>query len=167
MADFDLETFKFKKQDINAPEVLDFFRDREFFSLAGEEEKELKSWKDLWLKVKIIWDEQWLEELEKLIEKQSEIVLDTETSSLNIMEAELVGVSIYIDDDNIYYINRLHTWPKASDTSLKVFIKNILDSDILIIGHNIKYDLEILELYLETENTQNSEVDASQMSFGI
>jgi DNA polymerase I-like protein with 3'-5' exonuclease and polymerase domains len=147
--------------------VLNFFREREFFSLAGEEAKQLNSWKDLWLKVQLIWDIQWLVDLEKLISQQSEIVLDTETSSLNIMEAELVWVSVYIDDENIYYINRLHNWPKASDTDIKNFIQNILDTDILIIGHNIKYDLEILELFLKTENKINKQESDSQMSFGI
>ncbi|NCO31449.1 hypothetical protein GW891_01120 [bacterium] len=33
---------------------------------------------------------------------------DTETTSLDIMKAELVGISIYIDDKRIYYINRMH-----------------------------------------------------------
>jgi len=47
MKDFNLETFVFKKNELNTPEVLDFFREREFFSLAGEEEKKLDSWEDL------------------------------------------------------------------------------------------------------------------------
>jgi hypothetical protein len=47
MKDFDLKSFAFKKNELETPEVLNFFREREFFSLAGEEAKQLNSWKDL------------------------------------------------------------------------------------------------------------------------
>jgi DNA polymerase I-like protein with 3'-5' exonuclease and polymerase domains len=81
--------------------------------------------------------------------KEKQIVLDTETTSLDIMEAELVWVSIYIDDERIYYINRLHQGDKVSDTALQEFVKNLLDSNVLIIWHNLKYDLEILDMFLK------------------
>jgi len=81
------------------------------------------------------------------------IVLDTETTSLDIIEAELVWVSIYLDNNHIYYINRLHNWPKVNDKDLKDFLNKLLDLDILIIGHNIKYDLEIIELFLKWESS--------------
>ncbi|MDR2639886.1 MAG: hypothetical protein LBC61_00680 [Candidatus Peribacteria bacterium] len=42
-------------------------------------------------------------------EREKCIVLDTETTSLDIISAELVGISIYLDDERIYYINRLHS----------------------------------------------------------
>lgn len=39
------------------------------------------------------------------IKNYSEIVFDTETTSLNTLVAEIVWVSIYLDDENIFYIN--------------------------------------------------------------
>ncbi len=163
--DFKLENFAFKKQEIHNPQVLSFFREYEFFSLAWEEEKQLKKWEDLWLTVQIIWDSEWLAVLEKKILKSKEIVLDTETTSLSIIEAELVWLSIYIDDQNIYYINRLHRWPKISDDILKLFIQKILKIDITIVWHNLKYDLQILELYLSSNHTSTSQDE--QMSLGL
>lgn len=167
LENFDLENYKFKKQNISAPQVLDFFREYEFFSLAWEEEKELGKWKDLWLKVQIIWDTEWLNSLEKKITWTKEIVLDTETSSLNIIEAELIWVSVYIDDENIFYINRLHHWPSIEDNSLKVFLNTLLKMDITIVWHNLKYDLEIIELFLKSESKSDSSNGTSQMSFWI
>ena len=78
----------------------------------------------------------------------SKIVFDTETTSLDIMKAKLVWISIYLDDDNIFYINRMHSWPKINNNDLKDFLKNLFNLNILIIGHNIKYDLEIIKKYI-------------------
>lgn len=73
------------------------------------------------------------------------------------MTAELVGVSIYIDDENLFYINRLHQWPRISDKKLHYFLDYLLQSELLIIGHNIKYDLQIIELFLKSSNLHNSD----------
>jgi len=83
------------------------------------------------------------------------ITLDTETTSLKVMEAELVWISIYLDDENIFYINRLHDWPQVWDSELKDFINKIFKLDITIIGHNLKYDLEIIELFLWKDDRQS------------
>jgi DNA polymerase I-like protein with 3'-5' exonuclease and polymerase domains len=68
------------------------------------------------------------------------------------MEAQLVGVSIYLDDKNIFYINRLHEGEKVSDESLKKFLQELFIKDFLIVGHNIKYDLEIIEMFMKQSN---------------
>jgi DNA polymerase I-like protein with 3'-5' exonuclease and polymerase domains len=80
---------------------------------------------------------------------EKELVLDTETTSLDIMDAELTWISIYLDDERIYYINRLHYWNKVSDEVLKDFLNEILASSLLIVWHNLKYDLEVLEIFLK------------------
>ena len=163
---FDLETFAFKSEEIMWEKVTDFFQENEFFSLVEEKEKELTTWQDTWLQVQIVWDDLGLDDLQKEIENFEKIVLDTETSSLQIVEAKLIWVSIYLDDSKIYYINRLHHWPKVSDECLKKFIQTLLEKDLLIIGHNLKYDLEILDLYLTSlEEIDNSPSSESQMSF--
>jgi hypothetical protein len=50
----------------------------------------MQTWKDLNLKVKIVDSKEKLEELFKKIKQKKEIVFDTETTSLNVMEASLV-----------------------------------------------------------------------------
>jgi DNA polymerase I-like protein with 3'-5' exonuclease and polymerase domains len=81
--------------------------------------------------------------------------LDTETTSLNIKKAKLVWISIFLDEKNIFYINRMHSGKKASDEKILDFIKKILKMDKLIIWHNIKYDLEILELFMKNYNNSD------------
>ena len=152
-----LESFTFDGKSLLNDKVKDFFRDLEFNSLIWEEEKELQKWENLGLKVNIIWDKQWLDDLQEKIEKFDKIVLDTETTSLNIMEAQLTWVSIYLDDNNIFYINRLHHWESLEDSDLKDFLMTLLESDILIIWHNIKYDLEIIELFLNNKSQNTGE----------
>jgi DNA polymerase-1 len=130
---------------------LEFFRKMEFNSLIWEEEKKLTKWNDLGLKVQIIWDKQGLNELLEKIKKYKNIVLDTETTSLDIIKAKLVWVSIFLDEKNIFYINLRHSWPKVNVDDLNDFLKKLFKLDITIIGHNIKYDLEIIDLFLNWE----------------
>jgi len=157
--DFDLEKFKFNPADILNPKLMDFFREFEFNSLINEQ-KTLRKWDDLWLKVQIIGDKQWLDDLSAKIEKYDEIIFDTETTALDIIKAELVWISIYLDDEHIFYINRLHNGQKVDDNDLKDFLNNLFSSDKLLIAHNLKYDLEIIKLFLNTnkelvKNKQN------------
>jgi len=149
LKDFDLNNYKFNSKNILNPEIVEYFRNLEFFSLIwNEEKKDLKTWKDLKLNVKIVAEKEQLDELEIKINNYKKVVLDTETTSLDIMKAELVWVSIYLDDENIYYINRMHTWQSIFDDDLKSFLTKLLNSELLIIWHNLKYDLEIIELFL-------------------
>jgi hypothetical protein len=84
------------------------------------------------------------------------------------MKAKLVWISIYLDDKNIFYINRLHKWESVDDKNLKNFLNEIFELDILIIGHNIKYDLEIIELFLSGNNNKKEvEENFWQISLGL
>ena len=99
-----------------------------------------------------------LEQLKKIINginDSGHFVFDVETDSLNIIEANLVGVSICFDYENSYYV------PLQHKDELNVLIKeqislndfvNIMkplmqDESIIKIGHNIKYDISILKRY--------------------
>ena len=166
LKDFDLADYEFQPKEIFTPELYDFFKELEFSSLLEKQESELQTWKSLWKKVQIIWDSQWLQELWDKITKQKELVLDTETTSLNPREAELVGVSILLDKDTIYYINHLHQWPKVTLSELQAFIRNILESKLTIIWHNIKYDLQILEHFLQ-EKSKNTPQETSEIFWQI
>lgn len=154
MKNFDLENFKFNPENFKNEEVIEYFKSLEFNSLLDENDfqQKMTTWKNLWLKVQIVNNFKKIKNLFEKIKKIEKICLDTETTSLDFMDADLVWVSIYIDDENIFYINRLHKWDKVSDLELKNFLKNIFDLDILIIWHNLKYDLEIIENFLNREN---------------
>lgn len=154
---FLLENFIFKKENILNPEIVELFRSLEFNSLVWEEKKDLKTWDDLWLKVQTITDKNGLDKLSEIIKKYDKIFFDTETTSLDIIEAELVWVSIYLDDKNIFYINHLHEWNQVKTEDLKDFLKMLFSLDIEIIWHNLKYDLEIVELFLENFGEKKSQ----------
>lgn len=163
---FDINDYKFKSEMILNDNIKEYFRDLEFNSLIWEDEKELKKWDNLKLKVKIIWNKEKLDDLCLLINNYENIVFDTETTWLDIMTAELVWISIYLDDKNIFYINRLHEWDKINDYDLKEFINKLLDSDKTLVAHNLKYDLEILEMFLANNyEASNSNIFEDQRSF--
>ena len=91
-------------------------------------------------------------ELEKWLEKLSHATLfafDTETTSLNYMEAKIVGVSFATEAGKAAYLPLAHDYADAPqqlnrDAALKK-LKPLLENEKLKkIGHNIKYDLEVL-----------------------
>ncbi len=162
---FNLENYKFNPKKLLNPEIEELFKKLEFNSLLKEEKQIRKLWEDLWINVKIIDNDKKLEELLKKInssiisfnkkDEDKKIVLDTETTYLEIEKAKLVWISIYLDKKNIFYINRKHPWNKVSDEKLKKFLEKLFKLNILIIGHNIKYDLEIIDLFLKKDNIKN------------
>ncbi len=153
LKDFNIENYKFFPEKLLNKKIITLFKKLEFNSLlSASEEKEFKKWKNLKVKVNIIWDKKWLKDLENKIKEYKQITLDTETTSIDIIKANLVAISIYLDEKNIYYINLLHNWPKVKDEDLKLFLKKLLSSNRLIIWHNLKYDLEIIELFLKWYN---------------
>lgn len=171
--DFNLEHYKFYKEALLNEKIIELFKKYEFNSLLPNQDRKVeKVWNNLGLNVQIVGDSEWLENLKNKFKCIDKIVLDTETTSLDIIKAELVWISILLDDKNIYYINVEHKWPKVNKNDLKIFLKELLNSDITIIGHNIKYDLEIIELFInntENENIWQSKVDNSfwQMTLGL
>lgn len=168
LPNFSLEDFKFTPENFKNEEVIKFFQDLEFNSLLEEWDfsQKMTTWKDLWLKVQIINDDKSLENIFEIIKKSEKISLDTETTSLDIMQAKLVWVSIFVDEKNIFYINKLHKWEKVSSLALKNFLKNIFELDILIIWHNLKYDLQIIENFLKNnDDLEENEEENKQISF--
>lgn len=148
--DFNLEHYKFYNESLLNDKIVELFKKYEFNSLLPNNERKVeKAWTDLNKNVQIIGDSEWLQNLINKIKSYNKIVLDTETTSLDIIKAELVWVSILLDDNNIYYINVAHNWPKVEKKELIDFLNILLTLDITIIGHNIKYDLEILELFIK------------------
>lgn len=166
--DFDLEKFKFYPDTLINEDVIKFFQAHEFNSLLLDEDiKKSKTWNDLWLKVHNIYSHDHLIKLFELVSSREYVVLDTETTSLDVIEAQLVWISIYIDDEKIYYINRLHEWAKVLDSELKEFLNNLFDLNITIVWHNIKYDLEIIDLFLNNKNISLSGCSNWQISLNL
>jgi len=89
-----------------------------------------------------------LKELVSILDSVERISFDTETTSTDQMEADLVGISLAVDLDNGYYIPVGHRanggtqLPK--DVILEALRGPLENPEIPKVGHNIKYDAVIL-----------------------
>jgi DNA polymerase-1 len=88
-----------------------------------------------------------LAELVKKLEAGSAFAFDTETTSVNEMQAELVGISVSMKAGAAYYIPVGHM--QGTQLNSKVVrdaLKNVFaDPKIGKVGHNAKYDYKVLK----------------------
>ena len=83
--------------------------------------------------------------LKKLF-SQSSVCFDTETTSLNALKAELVGIAFSWENNKGYYLPFPENQNAAQELIEKIrpFFEN---TSIEKIGHNLKYDLKVLSNY--------------------
>jgi DNA polymerase-1 len=83
--------------------------------------------------------------VQKLLQ-QPTVCFDTETTSLNALQAELVGIAFSWEAGTGYYVSVPQEVEKAAAIidQLRPFFEN---SQIEKIGHNLKYDLKVLSNY--------------------
>lgn len=77
---------------------------------------------------------------------QRAVCFDTETNSLNEMEAELIGMSFCYKKGLAYYIPLSQNKEEAQKT-LEIFRPFFEKKDILKIAHNLKFDYKVLKNY--------------------
>ena len=99
-----------------------------------------------------VLDKAGLDKWLKRIKSAKLVAVDTETTSLNYMRAELVGISIAIDAHEAAYIPVAHRYPGAPKQLSREFVLAKLqtwleDEKQLKVGHHIKYDQHIFENY--------------------
>ncbi len=91
-----------------------------------------------------------IDHLENVINELSgkrEIAVDTETSSLDSLTADLVGVSLCAEPGKAYYIPVGHKAKNSNiphDKGLKLLGQLLTDKKVQKFGQNMKFDLEIL-----------------------
>jgi DNA polymerase-1 len=98
---------------------------------------------------------QALELLIKDIYAQGYFVFDLETDSLDIIDANLVGIAVCLDTKRSYYIPLTHKDDQGKlikeqiefKEALKTFSRVLIDKSLIKIGHNIKYDIAVLKKY--------------------
>ena len=94
----------------------------------------------------LVETEEQLLSLIQLLEGAKIISLDTETTSTNAIEAQLVGLSFAIEEHKAYYI----PVPEDNNEAQKIvekFRPIYENADTVKVGQNIKYDLEVLRNY--------------------
>jgi len=94
-----------------------------------------------------------LETLSK-IDKTTPIAFDTETDSLSPFEANIVGYSFAINEEEAYYVPIAHSYLGVGKQLSKEDAKETLEKLFLhpIIGQNLKYDFAILRGNFGFEN---------------
>ncbi len=141
----DLEEFKYSEPRLE--DLMDLLRELEFTSMlkefSGEIQKREKDYRTIFhmKELKVFLDR---------VNKQKEVSLDLETTALDPMRAEIVGISLSIREDEGIYIPVAHTYPDAPkqlslDQTLKVLNPVFTDRGIRKIGQNIKYDMLVLK----------------------
>ncbi len=96
---------------------------------------------------KVISTESNLRELIDNLKKEKLFAVDTETDSLNEIEARLVGISISYKEGEAFYIPIAHTSGNQLplETVKKLLGPVLSNENILKVGQNIKYDYVVLK----------------------
>lgn len=164
---FNLNDYIFDKDKLLNDELKEFFRKYEFNSLIWETvKKDLRTFQDLNLKTIFIQNKNDLDKLLNKIKTLPKIFFQLKTTSTIPHNAKIAWVSVLLNDDEIYYINFNHNWEKVETQELKDFLKTLFSLEIEIIWYNLKYDLEVLKLFLNddiiissnSKNTQNNQI---------
>ena len=148
------------KKDTDDDKIVKIFKRLELNSLLKNElgknnhkENHAKDSKKIDTKnFNIITKENELLSLIEDIKKKKFFSFDLETSSLDYMEAKIVGISIALSDKKSYYIPIGHSlnskYKQLSEKYVLDNLKPILQSEKLKkIGHNLKYDRNVLVNY--------------------
>ena len=154
------EIIEFKLKNVDKKKLYDFLREMEFnrllssvISTYGEIgfEKDQKIEKSINQKInsknyQLIENEEDIDKWLKEAEEKGEFAIDTETTSLDPHQADLVGISLSTKVGHACYIPLAHKSKKnMNEKSIIKKIKPILeDKSIKKIGQNIKFDYIIL-----------------------
>lgn len=114
---------------------------------ADEQKKSLySSLKTTSHKYQLIDNKQEAVELYDFLRTKKNLSLDTETTSANAIEAELVGLSFAVTENEAYYVAIPANRQEALEY-VDIFKPLYEDPEILKIGQNIKYDYMVLRNY--------------------
>ncbi len=77
--------------------------------------------------------------------------LDTETTALEAIDAELVGVALAVEEERAWYVPVAHAADDAPqldrETVLEAIRDLLADDSLTLVGQNLKYDLTVLANY--------------------
>ena len=148
---FNLNEFDLKNLSIEkSVESLQKFELSSLLNLIGKKEKSNTSLNDYKKDYSLVTNLNHLSDLKTKLENSPIVSFKLETSDINPINAEIVGISFAIEQNRAFYIpvhikkeiqNYDLTWQ-----SIFIFLKSIMgNSNISFIGQNIKYDLIVLK----------------------
>ena len=125
------------------PDLFGFFAPT---STESHENPQFFSLKDVNHNYKLVENEKDAEELYDFLRTNEFLVLDTETTSTNPIDAELVGLSFAVKENEAFYV-AIPSNRQEAEKYVNIFKPLYENPKILKIGQNIKYDLEVLRNY--------------------
>ncbi len=134
---------KSKKNDSLQPSLFDFFPTED---TGDEKNSSHLSLKDTPHNYKLLDTEDDIRNFITAIKNCETVCIDTETTSTNALEAELVGISLSVKEGEAVYIP-IAADRAAATTRLQILRPLIEDERICKVGQNIKYDLTVLGHY--------------------
>ncbi len=163
---FGIEELKVGKEDIEGLTAI--YEELEFKAWLQEEPRQqIEKPKKLNANYEMINSEKELDKIIKLASKSKIIAIDTETTGLDYMDADLVGVSLSYEPGKAFYIPFGHEKQDAPQLKEKVVINKfkpfLQKATDKIIGQNIKFDRNILARYgIKIDSIKN---DTMMMSY--
>ncbi len=144
--DVDYDSLKIKEPDNVA--LLHLFRELEFTALL----KYVTQEPEKGAVYKTVLTEADLRSLLNTLSSSAELSVDTETTSLDPLTAELVGISFSVQPHQAYYLPLGHTYPGAPKqinlhNALSALRPVLENPSIKKTGQNLKYDLLVLGQY--------------------
>lgn len=138
-----------KKQNADKEKLMVLYKELEFKSWLSELLSNQTETQTFEKHYQTITTQQQLEEWKHKLSSADLIALDTETNSLNVMSADLVGLSFSIKDHEAIYIPVAHdpeiAAQQLSRADVLEQLKLILENPTLKkVGHNLKYDINVL-----------------------
>ena len=141
---------KFIKKPQPQPKVanmqLDLFAENPTNDAVNAEFSSFESLKTTPHEYKLIETEEDARKLFDFFITKQILCLDTETTSINPIDAELVGLSFSVEEGKAFYV-AIPTERKKAERIVNIFKPLYENTKILKIGQNIKYDMEVLMNY--------------------
>ena len=138
------------KKTVQKPKVvnmqLNLFEESTASGQGFFENPSFETFKTSGAKYHLIETEEDARKLSELIVTNKEVAFDTETTSINAIDAELVGLSFALKEKEAYYV----AVPAKREEALRIvnIFKDVYESENIVkIGQNSKYDIELLKNY--------------------
>jgi len=133
------------KRPENKQQLKQLFEELEFKNWLAEIKQDTKPKKKY---ITILSKDELKSWIEKIKSKKF-MAFDTETTSLNYMDAKIVGVSFSIDEHEAVYVPLAHEYIDVPnqigcEQGLELLRPILEDPKILKVGHHLKYDMTVL-----------------------
>ena len=137
---------KSEKSPKNKNQQLDIFAEFQTESKESYKNESFESLKTTAHDYKLVDNQDEMRRLCDFFITKEILSLDTETTSTNAIEAELVGLSFSVEEHKAFYVP-VPSEREEAEKVVAIFKPAYESEQILKVGQNIKYDIEVLSHY--------------------